>query len=235
MKKFIVEESEAKRILSMHRVIKEQAANVDGDVEEIMKELDRFNSDEQKIVDIIKKYNNRSLFQNLLSKYETISGKDFGDELARAIKYPGDAKEYMDLKNHLKTFGITLDQTVGSSGRGRLTFDGVSKTSAPVKTDGTKTGVTIPPELKDVKAFQDWLDDNAKGWATGYTDGIVNKGQNGRGYGTFGPRTQKAWATYKDQYLKGDTAAETPKLETPKPTPEVGGEEITIDITNTDF
>jgi hypothetical protein len=80
--------------------------------------------------------------------------------------------------------------------------------------DGTKNPkvnpVATPPELKDVKAFQDWLDVNAKGWATGYKDGIINKGQNGGGYGTFGPRTQKAWATYKDQYLKGDTAAETP-------------------------
>jgi hypothetical protein len=208
----------------------------DADVEDIVRELDRFNSDEQKIVDIIKKYKNKSSFQNFLNKYKSISKKDFGDEIARAIKYPGDAKEYADLAKHLKTIGITLGQTAGSSGRGRLTFDGASKTSAPVNTDGTKT-VTIPPELKDVKAFQDWLDVNAKGWAKGYTDGIINQGKNGRGYGTFGPRTQKAWATYKDQYLKGDTAAETPATGTPAAgtTPEVGGEEITIDITNTDF
>jgi hypothetical protein len=89
------------------------------------------------------------------------------------------------------------------------------------KTDGTKTPnvnpVKTPPELKDVKAFQDWLDVNAKGWATGYKDGIINKGQNGKGYGFYGPRTQKAWATYKDQYLKGDTAAETPAAPVTKP------------------
>jgi hypothetical protein len=72
-----------------------------------------------------------------------------------------------------------------------------------------KTVITIPSELKDengVKAFQDWLDVNAAGWATGYKEGIINKGQNGGGYGRFGPRTQKGWATYKDTYLKSATS-----------------------------
>ena len=93
------------------------------------------------------------------------------------------------------------------------------------KTDGGKKSgtkpVAIPPELKDVKAFQDWLDVNAKGWATGYKEGIINKGQNGGGYGKFGPRTQKAWAKYKDQFLKGGT-----KTEQPTTTPPVKPEEI---------
>ena len=85
------------------------------------------------------------------------------------------------------------------------------------------TPVATPPELKDIKAFQDWLDVNGKGWATGYKDGIINKGQNGGGYGKFGPRTQKAWATYKDQFLKGgDTATQTP--------PEIEGEDNTQTI-----
>ena len=86
--------------------------------------------------------------------------------------------------------------------------------------------VATPPELTDIKAFQDWLDTNAKGWATGYKDGIINKGQNGGGYGKFGPRTQKAWATYKDQFLKGATTAQTP--------PEVEGEDNTQTISPND-
>ena len=94
---------------------------------------------------------------------------------------------------------------------------------AEFKDGGTKQPakpVATPPELKDIKAFQDWLDVNAKGWATGYKDGIINKGQNGGGYGKFGPRTQKAWATYKDQFLKGgDSATQT--------TPEIEGEDNT--------
>jgi hypothetical protein len=70
--------------------------------------------------------------------------------------------------------------------------------------------VEIPAELKDsegIKKFQDWLDVNAAGWATGYKEGIINKGQNGGGYGNFGPRTQKGWATYKDTYLKSASSA----------------------------
>jgi hypothetical protein len=94
---------------------------------------------------------------------------------------------------------------------------------AEFKGGGTKQPakpVATPPELKDIKAFQDWLDVNAKGWATGYKDGIINKGQNGGGYGKYGPRTQKAWATYKDQFLKGgNTATQTP--------PEIEGEDNT--------
>jgi hypothetical protein len=99
---------------------------------------------------------------------------------------------------------------------------------------GTKTPakpVATPPELKDIKSFQDWLDVNAKGWATGYKDGIINKGQNGAGYGKFGPRTQKAWTTYKDQFLKGGTTA------TQTPPPEIEGEDNTqtIDPNDSEF
>ena len=62
----------------------------------------------------------------------------------------------------------------------------------------------IPTELKDingVKAFQDWLDTNKKGWASGYANGILNK--IGKGYGRMGPRTNKAWSIpkIKDEYL----------------------------------
>jgi hypothetical protein len=67
-----------------------------------------------------------------------------------------------------------------------------------------KTAVVIPTELKDktgIMAFQDWLDTNAVGWATGYKEGIINRGQNGRGYGTYGPRTIAAWGKYKTNYL----------------------------------
>ena len=60
----------------------------------------------------------------------------------------------------------------------------------------------IPTELKDiegVKKFQDWLDTNKKGWASGYANNILNK--IGKGYGRMGPRTNKAWGLYKDKFL----------------------------------
>ena len=63
----------------------------------------------------------------------------------------------------------------------------------------------IPSELKNiegVKLFQDWLDVNAQGWATGFANGILNKSA---GYGNFGRRTKKAWDTYGRRFLSRDT------------------------------
>ena len=71
---------------------------------------------------------------------------------------------------------------------------------------------TIPTELKDiegVKKFQDWLDTNKAGWATGFTDGKLN---HGAGWGRFGPRTTKAWMaltpTEKADYLTGEESVD---------------------------
>jgi hypothetical protein len=66
----------------------------------------------------------------------------------------------------------------------------------------SSTPPQIPTELKDingVKAFQDWLDENKAGWASGYANGVLNK--LGKGYGRMGPRTTKAWGLFKDEYL----------------------------------
>jgi hypothetical protein len=63
--------------------------------------------------------------------------------------------------------------------------------------------IKIPSKLGDktgVMNFQDWLDQNKPGWASGYQGGVVSKG---RGYGSFGPRTQKAWALYGKEFLSG--------------------------------
>ncbi len=68
-----------------------------------------------------------------------------------------------------------------------------------------KPTTPTPLQLKDdngIKTFQDWLDKNAPGWATGYKGGVIDQGKGGGGYGKFGPRTQKAWAQYKDKYLQ---------------------------------
>jgi hypothetical protein len=76
---------------------------------------------------------------------------------------------------------------------------------------GTRSGCSLPTELKDsegVKKFQDWLDTNHKGWAWGYVGEVLNK--TGRGYGRMGPRTCKAWSLYKDEYLK---SLQTPALD----------------------
>jgi hypothetical protein len=97
--------------------------------------------------------------------------------------------------------------TYYSNGRKRLsdgTMANFTCNDVEFKTaQNKKTTVKTPFELKDAKGimvFQDWLDGKYPGWATGYQGGIINKGQNGSGYGKFGPRTQKAWKLYATEY-----------------------------------
>lgn len=107
-----------------------------------------------------------------------------------------------------------------------------SQTTTDSSNTNQITQPPIPSELKDsegVKKFQDWLDQNKKGWATGYLnpDGVLNK--RGRGYGRFGPRTRKAWGLHKNEYLNqpstdgGDT--QQPNVVVAKPEQETRGAE----------
>lgn len=75
----------------------------------------------------------------------------------------------------------------------------------PSEVPKPKKPVAPPIQLGNgdgIKLFQDWLDKNAPGWATGYKGGVIDQGRAGGGYGKFGPRTKKAWDKYKDQYLQ---------------------------------
>ena len=94
-----------------------------------------------------------------------------------------------------------------------------SSTGAASTGAASTSQTTNPTGLTDVKAFQYWLDKNKPGWATGYTGGILGKG---KGYGTYGPRTKKAWedVTIRNEFLKDSSI--TP---TPTPTPAKSEEE----------
>ena len=113
-------------------VISEQA-NAGADVGAIMRELDKFNSDESAIVNIVKKYKDKASFKNFTDQYKTISGKDFGTDVFRAIQPYNDKTEWADLSNHLKSMGITL---------GTATTNGGNRGIA------TLTGLDTPAELK---------------------------------------------------------------------------------------
>jgi hypothetical protein len=81
----------------------------------------------------------------------------------------------------------------------------------------TKKAITpTPAELKDsagIIKFQDWLDTNKPGWATGFPEGKLNKGS---GYGKFGPRTSKAWTAYGKEYLNSSkTPVDTSTISAP--------------------
>jgi hypothetical protein len=118
--------------------------------------------------------------------------KQLLEELKVIKKYMYDSESKTDSENLrlLEVEGPNPEGNSGGSNAGGNT--GGNRQSAPA--------VQIPSELgnaEGVKKFQDWLDTNKSGWATGYADGKVNKG---KGYGRFGPRTSKAWGQYKSEY-----------------------------------
>lgn len=137
-------------------VISEQV-NASADVGTIMRELDKFNSDEPKIVNIIKNYKDKASFKNFVDQYKAISGKDFGTEIMRAIMPSSDKTEWNDLKTHLGTMGITLGNTTTNRGNTNVATltgldtpsDGDTNTDDLWKT--TYSCVTTQPGVKQSK------------------------------------------------------------------------------------
>lgn len=135
-------------------VISEQA-NASADAGTIMRELDNFNSDEQKIVNILKKYKDKASFKSFTDQYKTISGKDFGADVFRAIQPYNDRKEWDDLKAHLSSMGVTLGTTTTNRGNSSAaTLTGLDTPAAANTDEAWKTTyscVTTQPGAKEVK------------------------------------------------------------------------------------
>jgi len=135
-------------------VISEQA-NAGADVGAIMRELDKNNSDESAIVNIVKKYKDKASFKNFTDQYKTISGKDFGTDVYRAIQPYNDKTEWADLSNHLKSMGITLGTATTNGGnRSIATLTGLDTPAAANTDEAWKTTyscVTTQPGAKAVK------------------------------------------------------------------------------------
>jgi len=118
-------------------VISEQA-DLGYDIATIQAELNNFNSNEQKIVDIVKKYKDKASFKSFVDQYKAKSGKDFGVDIYRAIQPYNDKTEWNDLKTHLGTMGITLGNFVGKGGIGSATFAGLDTPAAAAPEELTK-------------------------------------------------------------------------------------------------
>lgn len=108
--------------------------SVGADVGTIVRELDKYNSDESAIVNIVKKYKDKASFKNFIDQYKTISGKDFGTDVYRAIEPYNDKTEWADLSNHLKSMGITLGHTTTNRGNSSAaTLTGLDTPTEPLK------------------------------------------------------------------------------------------------------
>lgn len=140
----------------------------------------------------------------------------------------GDAEDVKRLIAHLNNLGIDPKTTEN------LKYKKFVMPSLPSKPSDSKL---IPPKEEkvvpcpvgkgttpEIKAFQDWLDDNNKGWLPKYPEGLnseVNKG-----YGRCGPNTRRAWAnaTLQNAYVKGITPDAVTKAGT---TPVAATKEVT--------
>lgn len=104
----------------------------------------------------------------------------------------------------------TADTAVGEVTKGITA--GLDATKKAIETGVAKnkqttvTNPTPPSDLKDVKHFQRWLDDNKGEWAWSSRQQKNYKVESNpnRGYGRFGPSTQKMWndPKVKEEYLK---------------------------------
>jgi len=103
------------------------------DIATIMGELNKTNSDEQKIVDIVKKYTDKASFKQFVDQYKAKSGKDFGADLYRAIQPYNDKTEWNDLKTHLSSLGVTLNNVSDGKKQGGqiATFTGLDTPATP--------------------------------------------------------------------------------------------------------
>jgi len=77
---------------------------------------------------------------------------------------------------------------------------------------------TAPAELNTtdkIKAFQDWMDVQGKGWIMDKNTGKWKLLNKGAGYGTYGKNTDAVWKVYGVDYLKSlKTPSDTPKTVT---------------------
>ena len=120
-----------------------EQADLGYDIATIMGELNKYNSDEQKIVDTVKNYNDKASFKQFVDQYKVKSGKDFVTDMYRAIT-PNDKTEWNDLSNHLKSMGITLKQNITDRGNSTTaSFEGLDTPAAPMTADQEKLRTTL--------------------------------------------------------------------------------------------
>jgi hypothetical protein len=94
-------------------VISEQPNDINTDIQTVKREMSMGfmnNSDEQKTVDVLKKYaTNKSTFQNFLNQYKTTTGVALTDELPKQFQSGRDQGEIRDLNSVLSKLGVTFE------------------------------------------------------------------------------------------------------------------------------
>lgn len=173
MKKFIISESEKNNIRKMYGVISEQQPLT----------ADRLNSPKGNVTKVWSQFFNKHYKLTL-----PVDGNWMNPEYNKTME------------RYLKEKNLPIGVCKKGDGYCDDDEDGVVYTKdlnglmAAKKADETQKPVQDKPQ--DIKVFQDWLDANHPDWLKG------TKLNKGRGYGTFGPNTSKAWSLYKNEFIK---------------------------------
>jgi hypothetical protein len=133
------------------KVISEQTIDVGVDVGQMMRQLDATNTNEDAVLNIIKKYKKNQDFQNFVNQYKKITNKDFGTHLITAISPSTDKKEWNDLSTYLKKLGITLEAGTTDKGNTSIAiFKGIGSAPAAVKDPNTKVKTDETAKIKNI-------------------------------------------------------------------------------------
>jgi hypothetical protein len=136
---FVITNEERNRVLNLHenatkrQYLTEQDAQVNPqyDALTIRTELGKFDSNEQLIVNVIKKYKQNN-FKSLLDTYKNDYKVELGTDIHRAIQKGTDDAELEDLTKFLKTIGYSIvagsyDKTTRRNTGWKITSDSESK------------------------------------------------------------------------------------------------------------
>jgi hypothetical protein len=144
-----------------------------------------------------------------------------------------DTTKTNNLQNPIISMGKTFQKGVEKATEALKNFNKDNKSSVTNSTTKKTVVIPIPSELKDVegvKKFQDWLDKNHSGWHDKYK--VLNSSVP-KGYGKFGPRTNKWWKLEGPEFIGSvkpttqapdTTKAQTqtsPKIDTTPPKAEI--------------
>jgi len=231
-----------------------QEQDLEKDIDTVNGELKAAFTDEQRIVDILSKYDTPQKFKQMLDKYKEVTGEEIGKTFMRGFTPRSDKSEWAQLKAHAKSVGYNLEYDVnseintkfvptgkvvvdpnsGSTDSVRGKFQGfhgrqVQKDNKKTSDSGGGSGGGSTSKITipaELKDVKDFHD-----WLDkthpGWHDKYNTLGKDvAKGYGKFGPRTTKAWERYKNDYLK-----KTPTV-TPTPT---GNPDLEVDDKDAGF
>jgi hypothetical protein len=229
--KLMMEYDSSKTLDENKQTISEQT----DDIDTISNEIKSFNTDEQKIVDILKTYKSQSNFLKFLRDYKSKTGNDLNVDMYDAFQggksdngnWTGlDAKELNDLEAHLKTIGMQFTPQKDTSNRT------TGYTFQSIKAQNTKTGGGQPSPQSRTSQYSACTEDMPIKY--GCKNETIKKVQTCLGLvadGKFGPKTKQSLidkGQNGDQIDSGTIIAvcksDTPKEVTPK---EVTPKEVT--------